>query len=63
MKNHTENAAGNKIGSETRLKYQTPRLQNYGSLVELTRAGDFFGNDGNTECTGNSNAAQDPCIS
>jgi hypothetical protein len=43
--------------------YGAPRLLRFGSLKERTQAGDFFGNDGNTECTGNADAAKEPCIS
>jgi len=34
--------------------YSSPRLSNYGSISELTLAGVFGGNDGNSKCTGNS---------
>ena len=46
-----------------KLPYSTPEFICYGSLTELTQGGDFFGNDGNTQCTGNADAAQQPCIS
>lgn len=36
--------------------YRAPRLTAYGSLRERTKGGEFFGNDGNNECTGNANA-------
>ena len=46
-----------------KLKYSAPQLRNYGALTELTQGGTFLGNDGNTECTGNSNSAENPCDS
>jgi hypothetical protein len=46
-----------------KLEYSTPHLKNYGALTELTQGGTFLGNDGNNECTGNSNAAKNPCTS
>jgi hypothetical protein len=42
-------------------KYSTPQLTDYGALTELTQGGTLLGNDGNTECTGNSNSAENPC--
>jgi hypothetical protein len=46
-----------------KLEYSTPQLKNYGALTELTQGGTLLGNDGNTECTGNSNSAENPCAS
>lgn len=48
---------------EKKRAYRAPSLMRYGSLADLTQAGTFFGNDGNTECTGNANAAGQPCVS
>lgn len=33
-----------------RQPYAPPRLVDHGSLVELTRGGDFLGSDGQSEC-------------
>lgn len=42
--------------------YRAPSLMAYGSLRERTKGGEFFGNDGNNECTGNANAGDiDTC--
>jgi hypothetical protein len=46
-----------------KLDYRTPSLKNYGALAELTQGGTELGNDGNTECTGNSDSATSPCTS
>ena len=43
--------------------YNSPNLTAYGSLQDRTRGGAEFGNDGNTECTGNADSATTPCIS
>ena len=39
-----------------RASYSAPILSAYGSLKDRTKGGDYFGNDGNQECTGNANA-------
>lgn len=59
MKTFTEKKAVNT--SKVKLPYRASALKNYGSLVELTKGGTLFGNDGNNNCTGNSNAAEEPC--
>jgi hypothetical protein len=44
--------------------YSAPILMNYGSLSEITQQSTekpYFGNDGNTQCTGNANAATTLC--
>lgn len=44
--------------------YSAPILMNYGSLSEITQQTTekpYFGNDGNTQCTGNANAATKAC--
>jgi len=52
--------------SDTQRKapYATPRLFEYGSIVDVTQQRTdklYFGNDGNTQCTGDANAAPRPC--
>lgn len=61
MKTVTPKQSG--TSSNKKLNYSTPSLKNYGALVELTKGGQDLGNDGNTECTGNSDSATSPCIS
>jgi hypothetical protein len=44
--------------------YRAPVLINHGSIADVTRQQTdklYFGNDGNTQCTGDANAAPRPC--
>ena len=42
-------------------RYAAPRLTDYGNVAELTMSGEFGGNDGNANCTGNAGGNPD-CV-
>jgi len=43
----------------SRTSYSTPSLTHFGRVADLTLSGPFYGNDGNTKCTGNAGGTED----